>query len=136
MKVLLLGATGNLGSRLLPALLAHNHTLTVYVRSAQKLRTLFPASITDRLTIMTGDAEDTSAIRRAIVDSRSEAVVNASGGIAFWFWQAHKHQGIIHAVADAVVSASEELARPIRCWFVSGTPALGIPGTNDIKIGR
>jgi uncharacterized protein YbjT (DUF2867 family) len=52
MKVLLLGATGNLGSRLVPALLTHNHNVVAYVRSASKLESLIPATVHEQFTIV------------------------------------------------------------------------------------
>ncbi|TVY40944.1 hypothetical protein LSUB1_G003110 [Lachnellula subtilissima] len=40
MRVLLLGGTGNLGKRCVPALLAHEHVLTIYVRNPSKFKHL------------------------------------------------------------------------------------------------
>jgi len=42
MRVLLLGAIGNFGSRDLLELLAHQHTVTVLVRNERKFREEFP----------------------------------------------------------------------------------------------
>jgi len=58
MRVLLLGATGNLGSRVVPALLVHRHAVVVYVRSISKLHHLLPSSIITKITVVSGDATD------------------------------------------------------------------------------
>ena len=63
MKVLLLGATKNLGSRLIPALQAHGHDVVVFVRSEAKLKQMVPFSILSRVAIATGDASDPHAVR-------------------------------------------------------------------------
>jgi len=50
MRVLLLGATGNLGSRCLPALVAHKHVVTVFVRNSSKLRAMMSPHCSRKLT--------------------------------------------------------------------------------------
>ena len=37
MRVLVLGVTGRVGSRLIPALLAHKHEVVAYIRTASKI---------------------------------------------------------------------------------------------------
>jgi nucleoside-diphosphate-sugar epimerase len=85
MKVLLLGATGNVGSRLIPALIAHKHQVVVYVRSASKL----PATATTQLTaVVEGDGTDSDAIKAAILKENCGAVINAAGLAAMTRWHA------------------------------------------------
>ncbi|MCJ1281203.1 hypothetical protein MMC26_000521 [Xylographa opegraphella] len=136
MKVLVLGATGNVGSRLLPALLAYKHQVVVYVRNEQKLKELIDSSVTSQLTIVTGNATDAQAIKEALVNHRCNALINSAGLAAILPWQAPRMQGIINAVSTAAVNASKELKCPIRAWFLGGLTAMDVPGTNGNKITR
>ena len=137
MKVLLLGATGNVGSRVLPALLAHNHEVVVYVRSEPKLRELVPAPVLSKTTaIVCGDAEDSTSIRDALVSNRCNAIVNTAGLAAVFPWQAPRMQGIIHAVTKAGVEASEIMGYSLRCWFLGGMTVLDLPGRQGTRISR
>ncbi len=136
MKVLLLGATGNVGSRLLPALQAHGHEVVVFVRSESKLKQLVPSSIVSRATIATGNASDSNAVRTALVSNRSDALVNSAGLASIFPWQDPRMQGIIQAVTTAAVEASKEMGRPIRAWFLGGMTALDYPGFGGIRLAR
>jgi len=129
MHVLLLGATGNLGSRLIPALLTHNHTITAYVRSSSKLHTLLPTSLHSRINIIQGDATDSQAIKRAILTSKAEAVVNTAGVPALAPWAKSDLPIIFRAVLEAVRQASEGLKKPLRLWMLGGQGVLCVPGT-------
>lgn len=132
MKVLLIGPTGNLGQRLTAALLAHNHTLTVFVRSAKKLETLLPSSIHHRVKIIQGDATDSAAIKDAIRTSRCDAVVNSAGVAALAPWGRSTLPEIFHAVLTAVVEASDEGMVPLRAWFLGGMGVLYYPRTRTM----
>ncbi|KAL8850867.1 MAG: hypothetical protein Q9221_004180 [Calogaya cf. arnoldii] len=134
MKVLLLGATGNLGSRLIPALLAHNHSVVIFVRSESKLRTLVDSSAISKCTIVNGDATNARAIEEAILSNRCNALVNSAGQSAIFPWEAPRMQGIIQAVATATVEASKKLGYPIRCWFLGGLTVLDFPEKNGTKL--
>jgi nucleoside-diphosphate-sugar epimerase len=79
MKALLLGATGNLGTRLVPALLTHGHRVVAFVRSSSKLQSLLPASAFQQITVVEGDATNSNAVKRAILDNECDAVVSAAG---------------------------------------------------------
>lgn len=134
MKVLLLGATGNLGSRLLPALLSHNHTVIVYVRSESKLRSLIPSSVLSSTTIVTGDATDAAALTNALVTHRCNALVNAAGLAAIFPWQAPTMQGIERAVVTAGVNGSKTLGWGIRMWVLGGVGVMDYPGGEGVKM--
>ncbi|KAI4265960.1 MAG: hypothetical protein L6R38_009055 [Xanthoria sp. 2 TBL-2021] len=134
MKVLLLGATGNLGSRLIPALLAHNHSVVIFVRSESKLKSLVDSAALSKCTIVNGDATNTRAIEEAILNNQCNALINSAGRAAIFPWEASKMQGIIQAVATAVVEASKKLGYPIRCWFLGGLTVLDFPGKKGTKM--
>ncbi|KAL9584722.1 MAG: hypothetical protein Q9203_004555 [Teloschistes exilis] len=134
MRVLLLGATGNLGSRILPALLAHNHTVVAFIRSESKLRNLVHSSAVDKCTIVTGDATDATAIEAALVDSRCNALVNTAGLAAIFPWQDPQMQEIEKAVTTAAVGASRKLGYPMRGWFLGGMTVLDFPRYPGTKV--
>ena len=134
MKVLLLGATGTVGSRCIPPLLAHKHQVLVFVRSENKLRNLLPDSVTAKITIVRGDATEQKDISKALIENRCDALINAAGLANIFPWQAPRMQNVIHAVASAAVDASLALGHPIRSWFMGGMTALDVPGMPGTKI--
>ncbi|KAF2155512.1 NAD(P)-binding protein [Myriangium duriaei CBS 260.36] len=132
MKVLLLGATGNLGSRLVPALLTHGHSVVAYVRSANKLESLLPGSVYGHIITVQGDAMDTASIKKAIVDNRCDAVINTAGMAAMAPWNKSDLPAIFAAVLKAVREASAETKSPLRAWFLGGIGVLYWPGTETL----
>ena len=129
MRVLLLGATGNLGSRLIPALLTHGHNVIAYVRSASKLESLIPATMHEQITVVQGDATDPQAIKKAIIDHKCEAFVSTAGVAALAPWAKSELPVIFKAVLDAVREAGAERKSPLRVWFLGGQGVLYYPGT-------
>lgn len=132
MKVLLLGATGNLGSRILPALLTHGHAVTAYVRSTQKLQSLLPEPVFRQITTIQGDATDVNAIKKAILEQQCDAVVTAAGVAAMAPWGKSDLPMIFRAILEAVRKAGEERGRPLRFWCLGGTGVLYYPGTQSM----
>ncbi len=124
MKVLLLGATGTLGSRITPALLSHQHQVVVFVRSENKLKETLPPSILSKVAVVTGDATDSNAILETLVNHDCDAFVNSAGQSNVFPWQAPRMQEIINAVATAGVEASKKLNHPMRGWFLGGLTAM------------
>lgn len=125
MKVLLLGVTGNVGSRLLPALIAHHHKVVGFVRSPSKLS----AEVKSHLdTIVVGSATDSAAIKAAILNNNCDAVVNAAGVAPMTsFHSTGDFPAIFAAVVRAAVDAGHERKTPIRCWLMSGFGILEAP---------
>ncbi|TVY25234.1 hypothetical protein LHYA1_G006519 [Lachnellula hyalina] len=126
MKVLLLGVTGNVGSRMLPALLAHKHQVVGYVRAPAKIS---PEARSKLDSIVVGSASDSAAIKAAILSHNCDAVVNAAGLAAMTGWTS---QGEFPTIFAAVVQAALEAGRerggaPIRCWLLSGFGILDSP---------
>lgn len=132
MKVLLIGATGNVGLRLVTALLTHSHTVTAYVRSAQKLSSLLPAPVYAQLTVVEGNATSTPAIKKAILENNCDAVVNAAGLAAVLPWGKSDLPEIFAAVLAAVREVGEERKKPLRAWFLGGMGVLNFPGGESI----
>jgi nucleoside-diphosphate-sugar epimerase len=127
MRVLLLGATGNLGQRLIFSLLAHKHTLTLYVRNPQKLADLVPSHILDKVTVVVGDATDSEGIYKALVENNCNAIVDTAGNQVLP-WQEYLMPKIARAVMDAALRYKEEKGTPLRAWFLNGLGNLKYPG--------
>lgn len=138
MKVLLLGGTGYLGRRCIQALLAHQHTLTVYVRSPEKLQSLVTADVIAALdSVIVGDATNATQIAQALGDHAIEAIVNVAGNQVLP-WKEKELPKIVRAVCDAAVAVGKERGRPLRVWVTSGINVLNYPGTpwllNDLYV--
>jgi putative NADH-flavin reductase len=132
MRVLLLGATGNLGSRLVPALLTHGHNVVAYVRSSSKLESLLPATVYEQITVAQGDATDSQAIKKAIADNKCDSVVTAAGVAAVAPWSHGDLPVIFRAVLTAVCDIGTERTSPLRVWFLGGQSVLNYPGTQSM----
>ncbi|WVF72554.1 hypothetical protein IAT40_007371 [Kwoniella sp. CBS 6097] len=130
MKVLLLGSTGNVGSRLLSALLLHGHTPILYLRSTGNLPSRILASIPEDHIVL-GSATDVGSIRDAIEKHDCDAVINAAG-VASMFSKTKTFPAIFKAVATAAAEAGEARGNPIRAWFMSGWGLLDSPGTGSM----
>ncbi|EME38325.1 hypothetical protein DOTSEDRAFT_48581 [Dothistroma septosporum NZE10] len=132
MIVLLLGATGNLGSRLVPALLAHGHSVVAYVRSPVKLRSLLPQPILDCIATEQGDAFDTASVANALRRRDCEALVNTAGTRESP-WKEQTLGKLVASVITASITVGQERRKPLRSWIVGGMGSLDYPGT-DHKI--
>lgn len=132
MKVLLIGATGNLGIRLIPALLTHGHSVVVYVRSPNKLESLLPEAVYRQIAVVKGDATDSIAIKNAILESGVEGVVNTAGVAAMAPWGKSQLPEIFRAVLGGVRQAGAERKKPLRTWFLGGLGVLYYPGTQTM----
>lgn len=132
MKVFILGATGNLGSRLVPALLTHGHTVVAFVRSPGKLQSLLPTTVFQQITVVQGDATDQISIKNAILDTKCDAVINAAGVAALAPWGASDLPAIFRAVLEAVQQAGADRGTPLRAWFLAGMGVLYYPGTRSL----
>jgi nucleoside-diphosphate-sugar epimerase len=132
MKVLLVGATGNLGIRLVPALLTHGHSVVAYVRSSNKLESLLPLSVQRQITVIEGNATDSASIKNAILDTSCDAVVNTAGVAALAPWKKSDLPVIFRAVLNGVRDAGSERKKPLRAWFLAGMGVLYYPGTETM----
>ncbi len=70
MKITLLGATGNIGSRILKEALARGHKVTAIVRNPEKL-----TFVNENLQVIQGDALEPDTLRDAL--KSAEAVISA-----------------------------------------------------------
>ena len=127
MRVLLLGGTGNLGRRCIPALIAHGHILTVYVRNPSKLRSLISTELLDRIdAVVEGDATDVATLKQAITDHNIEAILDVAGNQVLP-WHEYELSKIAKAIADAAVAVGKERGKPLRIWVTSALGIMKIP---------
>ncbi|MCJ1225171.1 hypothetical protein MMC12_001820 [Toensbergia leucococca] len=132
MKVLLVGAGGNLGIRLVAALLTHGHSVVAFVRSSNKLESLLPSSVYGQIAVVQGDATDRVSIKKAILDANCDAVVNTAGVAALPPWGNSGLPAIFRAVLDAVREAGLDRNKPLRAWFLGGLGVLYFPGSESM----
>lgn len=129
MKILLLGSTGNLGTRCLQSLIAHKHIVILLVRHPSKLPLLFHASLLTRVSaIVVGDATDALTLEKTMIEHEIEGVVNVAGNQVLP-WKEQVLPRIARAVTDAARRAGRERGTVLRAWLVSGFNVLEYPGT-------
>jgi nucleoside-diphosphate-sugar epimerase len=135
MKVLVIGATGNFGLRLVPALLAHDHHVIAFVRSPSKLESLLPESLCRKIAVVQGSAKDSEAVKNAILDNGCDAVINTAGLSAVAPWNHTDLPEIFRSVVEGVKAAGRTKGEPLRAWFLGGQGVLYYPGS-DVMLGK
>ena len=128
MRVLLIGANGNLGLRVLPALLSHGHIVIAFVRTPDKLQSLVTSDLFDRIAVFEGDALDTGSVESALRTYDIEAVVQTSGNRESP-WKEQTMSRLATSISTASINVGKERGRPLRAWFIGGLGSLAYPGT-------
>ena len=132
MRVLLLGSTGNLGSRCLQALIAHKHAVTVVVRNVPKLRSMMSPALLDQIyAIVEGDATDSAALEQAMLDHDIEGIIDVAGNHVPP-WQEFLMPKIARAVTQAAVAVGKQRGKPLRAWITSAILIQKHPMTGDV----
>ena len=133
MRILLLGATGNLGLRLIPALVVHGHSVIAYIRSTTKLRSLIAPALFAAITTHEGDALDSGAVEAALRQHACDAVMNTAGNRITGGGEQILHK-IATAVSSAAIKVGESRGKPLRAWFIGGLGSLEYPDTGGWKV--
>lgn len=125
-RVLVIGAGGNLGLRLVARGISHGHHVTAFVRDAARLAERLGALGVAPVPTIEGDAFDSVALTSAIAGN--DAVVSAAGTAA---------DGDIFAELFACIfdAACRTLPAPRRIWMVAGLPAMTIPHAELVAAG-
>ena len=131
MNVLLFGATGTLGSRIVPALLSHSHHVVALVRSRPKLLDLMPQEVHDQVQIIEGDATDVSLIKTTLREHRISYIINAAGSAKIFAKGPNPFVDIVNASVQAADAIIEETHQPIGVWFVGGLLLMDVPERPD-----
>lgn len=79
------------------------------------------------MTIIEGDATDSSAIRRALLDHDCDAIADVAGNQVAP-WKEPVLERIVRAVVDAAIAVGRERGRPLRIWVIGGLGSLRYPG--------
>ena len=133
MQILLLGGTGNLGLRLIPALIAHGHNVTAYVRSADKLRSLITRTLLRKISVYEGDAFDSTAVEDALRKHECDAIMNTAGN-RITDGGPQVLGKIANSVSSAAIRVRKDRKKPLRAWFIGGMTSLAYPGTGGYKL--
>ena len=112
-SLLILGATGSLGRRVLRQALAAGHEVTVSVRTPSKL----PSEVLERVSVHTGDL---SAGVPPDLISGQDALINCAGHVA----DGERFVGLIDRVVSSV-DVLPEAEQPV-CWLLAGAALLDI----------
>lgn len=125
MKLLILGAGGNSGLRLVRMGLTAGHEVTAFVRNERKFNEQLAVANPKGLSVRTGDVTDEAAVAAAMAGNN--AVVNAAGN-------ATEPKGYVPLVAGIIRAAEKALGPGGRFWLFGGAAALDIPGTAKMTV--
>lgn len=125
MKLLVIGATGNMGSTLLKMALSEGCSVTVLVRHHQKLISQLQGCELPLPAIITGDAMDAACVSAA--SRGQDAVINVAGNVA-------EGDGFAQLVDVVTRGVEDGLGAGGRFWFFGGAAALDVPGTNFMSV--
>ncbi|KAM0722336.1 hypothetical protein Q7P37_001777 [Cladosporium fusiforme] len=101
------------------------------LRSSSKLESLLPVDVSRRIEVIQGNAKHSDEIRKAIVDTKCDAVINTAGVAALAPWGKSDLPEIFRAVYEAVKNGSDRKT-PLRVWFLGGLGVLYYPDTESM----
>jgi 2-alkyl-3-oxoalkanoate reductase len=124
MRVLVAGATGAVGSRLIPLLVARGHTVTGLTRSAAKAAAVKRAGATAAVA----DALDAAAVRRAVLEAHPKVVIHEMTALAnasdltrfdraFALTNRLRTEGLDHLLAAAQESGTRRVIAQSFCGW-------------------
>lgn len=130
MKVLVTGATGFVGSRLVERLQAEGHSIRVLTRNAQRGRTLFPATAFPQVEVMAYTPLASGPWQQAL--DGCDGVVNLAGAPISERWTSEHKQAIMDSrkvgTAKLVEALAQTSQRP-QVWV--NASAIGYYGTSE-----
>ena len=124
-KVLVIGAAGNLGRRLILAGQRQGHLMTALVRDAEAFKSKMMGHELGNVRIVEGDLSDADPIDMAL--EGQNVAVNAAGNV--------NDGKPFSALFDRVASAIERHPVIEKAWFLAGAAVLDIPHTKRIGVG-
>ena len=113
-KILILGATGSLGTHVVQQAAAANHKISVMVRRLLDV----PTELRKKVMIYEADLAEMSTFALATIFRNYDAVINTAGNVA-------DGQRFVD-LTDRIVTSLEsipEATRPV-CWFMAGAAVL------------
>jgi putative NADH-flavin reductase len=115
-RLIVVGATGSLGSQVLRQALAAGHQVTALVRAPSKL----PAEVLAHVSVHRGDLSYLAPAELAEIIRGHDALINCAGHVA-------EGQVFVDLI-DRLVTGIELLPEAVRplCWFLAGVALLDI----------
>ena len=124
MKVLVIGATGKTGSRLVQSGLQLGHLITAFVRDKEKLLWMTRGVIPENLRIFEGNAFNEEDLAKAM--KGQNAAVNVAAP--------HEYGQKWIEMCGKIIHQAEKHLNPKRLWLFGGLPALDFPNTNVMSL--
>ncbi len=125
MNVVVLGAAGKLGRRLVESCLEANHDVTAAVRNPDQFRHALGSTPGLKLRVFRFDATESTTLDAALAGH--DAAISAAGNVA--------DGARFVDLFDQVVSAAERtLSGERRVWMLAGAAILDIPHTRRIGL--
>ncbi|MGG4048851.1 MULTISPECIES: NAD(P)-dependent oxidoreductase [Paenibacillus] len=123
MKIIIFGATGNTGKRVLAQGIQMGHEMTAFVRNAEKLYDQLGEHSEKHVKVIVDDMMDPVSVREALVNQ--DAAIIAAG---------HAGQGeeFVRIVDNIVSQCEMEPSFSGRVWVMGGAGLLDIPYTDWI----
>jgi len=125
MKILVTGATGNTGIRLLRMSSAEGHTVSAFVRDREKLASQLERDAIAGINIIVGDVFDKESLAEAC--RGQDVVINAAGNVA-------EGAQFVRLVESVCWAAEAGLSPGGRFWFFGGAAALDVPGASLMTV--
>jgi putative NADH-flavin reductase len=124
-KILLLGATGNTGRRILRLALQQGHDVTAFVRDETKLESVVDRPLPSSLHVLIGDISKSADVARVMVGH--DVVINAAGLVR----EGSAFTQLVQAVIDSAIATLGERG---RLWLFGGAAVLDVPGTRMMAV--
>lgn len=126
MKVVVLGAAGKLGRRLVASCLARGHVVTAAVRNPDRIGDVLGSVPATGLRVVAFDGMDPATLDAAL--EGQDAMISAAGTVA-------DGPRFVDLFDRVVTSAERVLGPERRIWMLAGAGALDIPHAGRIAIG-
>lgn len=124
-RLILFGATGNLGHAIISQALEIGYSLSVYVRNRAKLVNLHGGTLPPNIRVIEGDIFDESVVGQAIAGH--DTLINAAGHVA--------DGDSFYKLCQIILKQAElHLAAPKRAWFFGGVAALDFPASGVMGV--
>ena len=122
MRVIILGAGGKSGQRLVAGALARGYEVTAFVRDADRFGR--SAAGSSQVRVVTGDVRDDAALAAAITGH--DAVVNAAGTLF--------DDDFVAVVGGVIATVARTLGAGGRLWLYGGAAILPMAGTRWLGV--
>ncbi|GGD96404.1 NAD(P)-dependent oxidoreductase [Paenibacillus nasutitermitis] len=121
MKIIVFGATGNTGKRVLAAGVNRGHEMTAFVRSLEKLNEQQGEQTASKVKVITQNIMDPQSVYDAL--RHQDAAVIAAGNVS-------QGEEFIRIVDNIVTQCENHPLFSGRVWLMGGAGLLEIPQTN------